>query len=438
MKNKLIVALTVAAITFSNGLSVYADTTETTSTTDFENLSINIKKYDYLLEKETFEYSPILNLKDVEAAVKSTKQDKEPHTFNLSVEQAVLFLVYKSDMDFDEMREDLEESKSEALGKAGLIDAALKGSAYANPNYSDDNSNYAFDISPLVSYQSGLYNLEYAIDIVDDTEKLMLDTFEYLATNFAINDVKLSQTIELLEAVIADQETELARTQLKYDLGYVSDVDLKDAKTALETQKSKLATTKKTYENFKITVAQQLGIKENDIVNFDYDVVLEPVTKTADEYVSYFLKYSPTVNMSQADRERYNNIYDVNAMYYIEPSSTLESDRDEAIKSANDSISGVMATTRQNYNTLQNTVTEVQNAEVELNKAKDTYDRAVLMYDLGYVAKSQLDKAALGVTSAENTFVQALYDYDLDRLKLEKSGSLSSSKTDSSDSSEKK
>ncbi len=424
MKNKLMIALTLSAITFSNGLSVYADTTtESTSTTDFKNLTIDISKYDYLLENETFEYSPILNLKDVEAAVKSTKQDKEPHTFNLSVEQAVLFLVYKNDVDFDEQREDLEDAKNKALSNAGLVDAALKGSAYANPNYSDDNSNYAFDITPLVSYQSGLYNLEYAIDILDDAEKMMLDNCEVAATNLAIGDIKYKQGIELLTEVIAEQEKELARTQLKYDLGYVSDVDLSDAKTALATKKSDLESTKKSYENFKIDISKALGLKENDVVNFDYDLVLEPVTKTADEYVNYFLKYSPTINMSQAEREKYYNIYDVNAQYYIEPSSEIEDGLDNVVKSTNESISGVMAATRKNYNTLQNTVTEVQNAETALKQAKDSYNRAVLMYDLGYVAKSQLDQANLGVISAENTFVQALYDYDLERLQLEKTGS---------------
>ncbi|MFV0520558.1 MAG: TolC family protein [Lachnospirales bacterium] len=430
MKNKIIATLTIFTLAISNSVNVFAAlevvdpvATETDSS-EFENLDIDLAKYAYLFENEDFEYSPIYDIDDAAYAIKTTKQNSEAQTFNLSVEQAMLFLLYKNDIDFDEEEKDLIDSKNKALGEGSTYEATVNPELGVNSSYDDGLTGYSVNIAPYVSYQSSLYQYDYLLDILDDTEELLLDGYESMITQLAIADIQYKLGIDLLEKSLEEQEKELSRTQLKYELGYVSDVDLDDAIKDLDKQKRSLTTQLNNYKNFKIGVSQQLGLKETDVVNFDYDLALEPVEKTADEYVNYFLQYSPQVNMDAAERQLYNDLYDLTSVFYQEDSSTLESaeeKKDSVATSTNDSISKVMSATRQNYISLENTVTDVNNAEIALKQAKDTYDRNVLMYDLGYISKSVLDLAALTVTQAENNFVTALYSYDTDRLALEKS-----------------
>ncbi|MFV0441679.1 MAG: TolC family protein [Lachnospirales bacterium] len=405
MKRKILVSILALTLSLSNLTTVFADT-ETEPSVD---LVINVQPSDYSYLTDSLEEATLSNIWDVDdakAAQRLTKGVDEPTTFNLTIEQAMLFMLASADVDYDEQRKELEENRSD-LKNAVVGLEKLPILAFID------------SIDTYVQYQSLLYDVEAGIESIEYGEKLALQSYEMSLNNLAIADQVYQANLHIAEADLANEKKELERTKVQYDLDVISESSYKNAVATYDQNVIKLNSTFMDYKDFKSSIASTLDLKPTDIVNLQYELKLEPVKYTAIEYTDRFLKYAPNLEMARASRDAAEKKFNLEDNYYTEATDAAESSKDSAAESSSNIAYSIKSNTNKAYNSMITSTEALNQALLDYENAIKANEDTQLSYDLGYISQSTLDKADLGLVAAQATFTSALYDYDSAKLALD-------------------
>lgn len=355
--------------------------------------------------------------RDADKLISHSLSTDEVLTFNLTIEQGILLMESSADVDFEEKQKELKEDLKDLKASEYLVYRAIDSNYVPEAMWgSNPNSKTLVDISPYVDYHSGVLGLEYAIEALENSEKLSKDSYELTLETLAMNDNTLKYNIELAKKAFEQEKINFERNELKHELGMISDSDLDDSKKALNSKELELENLSKTYDNLKINIASALGLKDTDLVTLQYTPKLEPVTKTADEYVEMHIKYAPNYKSAKANKERAKEVYELEEIYYFEPN---EDSYEEAKTTSANIAQNIQKATYQSYNTLETNLNNLEIAVSNLESAKKEYEEAKLMYDLGYISKSVMEQLELAYISSEIALENAKYAYDAEKLRLD-------------------
>jgi len=301
----------------------------------------------------------------------------------------------------------------------------------------------------------GVEIAELEIDRADQEVKLDATTafYDVLQTR---NLVKLNkESVERLEL-------HLKNVQAQFDVGVVAKVDVLRSEVELADAQQELIKAENSHEIALANLNNTIGLNLDTQIAVSEELTYEEYLKTMEYCLDYSLEhrpeilqaeksvqaaksnimsarsgYIPTINLVASHgwaNDRFpgdeKNDWNVSAVVNINifDSQTTRGavdaaqgnlvQREATYKQTKDSVA---LQVRSNYLNLREAEKRIDTSSVTVEKAKEDYKIALVRYQAGVGTNTDVLDAQVALTKAETNYIQALYDYNTSRAKLENS-----------------
>lgn len=269
---------------------------------------------------------------------------------------------------------------------------------------------------------ASLDQLELNINATYNNQRIMYQSMQVSIASQFLNLVKAEEQLALAKANYENEQRELKSTQVKFDLGMVSQKALDTAKREFNDLSEDIALLEKSLNNNKAIFALTIGISYED----DYELVKPemdtPVLLTQQKSTEELIDNS--LNIANAE---YQLLIAEDNFDYVDEKDDATRDEKQIAELKIDQAKLTIEKTKTNLDkTIQTTFLQVeaqykavQDAAQALQVAKDEVADIEVYYELGMISKLQYEASSLMVKQAEMTYVNALYDYYLLQQKVE-------------------
>lgn len=299
-------------------------------------------------------------------------------------------------------------------------------------------------------------NLEVAeldIDAVKQQLKLEIVT-DYLAVLEYRNEVKVNQ-----ETVKSYQE-HLELVQAKFDLGMVAKTDVLSSQVDLAGAQNDLIKAQNNYTNAMAALNNAIGLPHTTEVVLKDDFSYEKYTRTLEECLQYAMAHRPelaqqeakiasaryavaiakssqrpTVNLT-AEQDWYDShlLGTKNSNWLVKVTTSLnvfdsgvtnsqvkqaQHNVDMVMDTASQTSDTILLNVRQYYLSMYEAEKRIDSNKLSVEQAEESLMIQKARYEVGIGTNLDLRDAVLSLDSAKKNYIQALYDYNTNKAKLE-------------------
>ncbi len=332
---------------------------------------------------------------------------KNPAAIKLSYVDA-LALAMRKNSNLDTLSEnvDLNTKMREDYDK-NYFDVST---GYINP------ATYKVDTDALTNWLITVRSMEVNAVILKLNEEILKTTSEFLLVS-AITTLKTTEMdIQLLEQNISLMQKNYSNLQLKKDVGMASESDVKKARQDLDKAKANMATLQLAIKNQRITLNKVIGYNTEDIVEVDMTPKIEPLNKLTNSEIWGRITDDPSVKIKEEEYKL--------AKYKLEQETSTAANPDtNRIKTQNE-VNKAGRDLTDTKNTMEKAMeaaqvkleTIIENngiLQLDLQKAKDAYNTALINFKAGLITQYEVDAAKSAVLKNEIEIAKNVYNYNL-------------------------
>ncbi len=267
------------------------------------------------------------------------------------------------------------------------------------------NTKYISTIRGITSIQNNISNVDLQRQMLKEATELLLRSS---LTNIATNEMDL----QLAKENLTLQQENLKYTELKESLGMASEIELKQAKQDIEQTSGNIKSLELLIANEKSALCKLMGISQ------DKDVVVDvkpEVKKTGipslGNYISTKMENDPNLTILQRKIDEAQLKLDTTLVESGETKLELETNLSSLERDYEDKERNLESTIRSSYTQLMQLAEKEKNLQVDLQKAKDTYNTMEARYQAGLITLYDLDKTRVAILSAEVSLLKNAYQH---------------------------
>lgn len=274
------------------------------------------------------------------------------------------------------------------------------------------------------------------------------------------NILKCAEVIKVSEESVESYKTHLKNVQAQYEVGTVAKADVLSSEVNLVTAEQTLVKARNNYDLAVATFNNAVGLPQDTVVNTRDELKYEKYEISLPDCIDYALANRPdaiiaqknidmakeTVNIAEGDKKPYVtlsatksladdkfagteddgwsagltttwNIFDGNVTRSkIKSSEAALLKTMETAKQTKDSIQLEIRTAYLNIITAEKTI---QTSKVAIEKAREDLKIEQVRYSSGVGTNSDVIDAQVSLTSAQNDYIAALYDYNTGKADLD-------------------
>lgn len=269
---------------------------------------------------------------------------------------------------------------------------------------------------------ASLDQLELNINATYNNQRIMYQAMQVSIASQFLSLVKTEEQLALVKANYENEQRNLKATQVKFDLGMVSQKQLDTANREFNDLSKDIAILEKSLKNSKAAFALTIGVDyegDYEVVNPEMDTPsLITQQKTTEELIN------KSLNIASAE---YQLLIAEDNFDYIDDKDNATRDEKKKANLAIEKAEFNIEKTKTNLDkAIQTTFFQVeaqykvvQDAAQALQVAKDEVADIQVYYDLGMISKLQFEASSLMVKQAEMAYNNSLFDYYLLQRKVE-------------------
>lgn len=228
----------------------------------------------------------------------------------------------------------------------------------------------------------------------------------------------------LAEAAVERQQDMLRIAQAKYKVGTVAKTEVLDAQVQLARAEADLLKAKSQEEKAYINLKKLLGLPQDmtieltdsfDYEPVDFDVTLEELIKDAQKNRIDIMSTEGAYELAKLDFDLNSKVYPSNTFIYKEKEHVME----EARMKFEDTKAAVEAEVRQIWLDFEEAKINIPVLDKALEMAEESLRLAKLSYEAGLVRSVDVAAAEEALKQVQLQRSEAIYNYNLARLKLE-------------------
>lgn len=317
------------------------------------------------------------------------------------------------------------------------------------PLYTGGRVEYGVD-QAKIGYQSSQLGLNKT------NQQLRLDT-----TTAYYNILQAQNMVKVSQESVDNLAAHLQNVQAQYSVGTVAKSDVLRSQVELANAQQNLTKAQNGYDLAVTSLENIIGLPPGTPLTLKEELAYAPVSMTLDQAIStavanrpdlkqsqlgidaaqYGLKAAQSGNRPTVNFNAYNDWSDkdfpgfdnsawgmsVMASWNIFDSGLTKSKVTQAqagidqAKAQNQLVrDGVVLDVQQSYLSLKEAEKRIQTSQVAVNQAQEDYSIAQVRYGAGVGTNLDVLDAQVALTQAKTNYIQALYDYNTSRAKLEK------------------
>jgi len=273
--------------------------------------------------------------------------------------------------------------------------------------------------------------------------------------------LQYQKILEVNQESMDDLDAHLAKVQAQYGAGMVPKADFLYSQVQLSSTQDGLIRVRNNYENAVENLSTVIGLPMNSEVKLKDDFHYEKYALTMDDCVQYTLKNRPEMAEYQASISVAKDNLTIAQSGYL-PTVTFKGTRDwddqtlpgqtsrtwqvsltaslnvldagltasqlkqakygleTAQQQARQNQDSIVLEVRQAYHSLREAENRIETAEVSVEHAEEDYKISEIGYSSGVTDNLNVIDAELALAQAKTLYIQALYDYNTSKVKLDK------------------
>ena len=265
-------------------------------------------------------------------------------------------------------------------------------------------------------------SLNATVQDSDINKKIIEDSIELGIINSVSNIKIMELNIAVLEETIEINKKNVETLSLRYKYGMISENDLKQAKDNLKNDELNLEVLKNSLKNQRKALNNTLG-KDNDTnvnINFDYDfskldkIDIESfVTRSKEGDISIQLLKKNVDRLEETKRNYSHSSSE-------EEKLKVDNDINSAERKLRDAKTGLESKIRNNYNNLLKIRDRDKILKLDLEKAKDDYNKVAINYINGNTTLNKVKQAELSILNVEKQIEQNRINFETAFYSFEK------------------
>lgn len=297
-----------------------------------------------------------------------------------------------------------------------------KASLVSSLGYTAANSGGTMFVeSSVLAYLTSIETMANNLSISKYSEQIVKAGAEYSVFGYFTSIKGSESALELMKDSYKIAAQNVTNSQLKYNLGMISNTELEALRNELSQTKANMDNLELSIKTSYLGLSKLLGLSANTEYEIEYDIEFEKfeLNTTIDSYVSKSLSNNPSLKIQEA------SVSTAEVNFKILPSdgpTTYEQNKlnlKEAERSYKDAKIDLENNIRTAYNQLLQLEATRSSLEAALETAKNNYNTAVINCEIGNITQLELDQAALAVKNAENDLLTNMYNYENLVFKLE-------------------
>ncbi len=276
-----------------------------------------------------------------------------------------------------------------------------------------DPTNVAL-LRTLSAYENQLRNLPL-------NEKITKDYAEFLTLNYITNIENDKLDIILLTESLALDEINIRNLQLKQTLGLASDDEIRTAKQNLEKSTTNKDILELVLLNEKLGFNNYLKISTNNDNYVEHSREYKPISvSNAASYAIANSVDAPTIKILKTALDEAEYSLKLHTSNLDEQKIDKENAVKKAARDYNDARQELEKKIISTVNQIKQLEEKRKSAEIDLNKARETYRNLSLNLQLGNITENDLKKGRLAVLSAEIELEKITNTHNLLKFRLER------------------
>lgn len=327
-----------------------------------------------------------------------------------------------------------QEALDKAIKNNNSLQTLTETLNYIDEQYEQTDNDYFISLTSgndmaQRSYLRALVQMSQQIDNKSLNEKLIKGSTEYLLKNSLKTIAESQMDRQLLDENIKLAEVNIQNLNLKLSLGMVSQNEVKQAQQNYEQSLTNLEMLDLVIADEKLVLNNLLGYKPKDKIIVDFAPVfeafeydLELAIKRISSDPSILLKKS-AVDIAEYNLDTsYTTVTEAMMMNRTGSSTPSESKLDltnkynQAKRDYDDAKINMEKTMRTTYNNILKLEVTQKSLELDLEKAIDAFNTAVVSFNAGMITQYEVNLSKLGILNAEIAIAKNLYT--LENLKF--------------------
>ncbi len=269
-------------------------------------------------------------------------------------------------------------------------------------------------IIPAITYLRGLNTLDTQTTNIPLSEQIIKETSEYMLISSISSIVQAQIDLQLLEQNSKLQAVNVRNQKLKESLGMVSASELSKTQQGYDQVKSNLSIAEMVLEKELTSLKSLLNKNIPEDIVVSHGISYKPLTDSPEHLASLHKFNAPTLQIKKnALAEAEYNLKTHNSYSKDLKESTIEKENayNKAVREYTDTEKAIETTVRTTYNSVMQLHERQKSLQIDLQKARDTYNTTLSSYNAGMVTIFEVDMAKSAITKAEADIVKN--DYSL-------------------------
>ncbi len=271
-------------------------------------------------------------------------------------------------------------------------------------------------IIPAINFLRGINTLDIQALNIPLSEQIIKDSSQYLLIS-AVSKVAQAQIdLQLLEQNSKLQDLNVRNLKLKESLGMASANDLTKAQQDNQQTKSNLSVAGITLDKEMASLKSLLNKNMPHDIVVSHSISYPALTDSVETYVSIKKLEAPTLKIkknSMAEAEynlKTHNDFSRDMKDYAKE-STIEKQNayDKAVRDYSDTEKAIDTTVRSTYNSVKQLIERQNSLDIDLQKARDTYNTTISSFDAGMITIYEVDMAKFAISYAEAAIIKNKY-----------------------------
>jgi outer membrane protein TolC len=232
--------------------------------------------------------------------------------------------------------------------------------------------------------------------------------------------LKLQRAVILAQENITRSQKQLENVRAKFSLGMVAQIDVLSAELELSKAQSDLNNTESNLQLARMRFNRLLGKDLNAPVELASELTFEPSEIDLNKSIEYALTHRLEIKKAEDDVVLKTKEVEVNTNDFtpllVQKKSQIGLQLSKA--SLEDVRANIILEIKQNYESLKTAERAVPLQEKNLVKANESLKIAEARFDAGVITSIELIDARNDAYQAENSYLQAVYDYNVAKAKF--------------------
>ncbi len=238
---------------------------------------------------------------------------------------------------------------------------------------------------------------------------------EYSVKNMIYSMFNTKDAINLLEKSIEKQENDVEIAEVKYKLNMITENELSNTKATLETTKLNLKNTKEGLKSLEISLKQIMGFDVSEelvLKRPEYtmdELIVEDLSKTIEDSMA---TNSSVISAKIQYKQKENNYILATKTSFLSKDEKKEAKDNykDAEFRLNNEINSIKENLSVLYSQVKDKEKEINIAKDEMDRAKNQFEQAKVMYDVGLISKNSYFGYEIAVINSENTYNSKIKD----------------------------